>query len=228
MIDFTLLFPHSPEKDVFKNLPRLEWNSILQSSSFEEEGRLHPFVVTAGRSAIGTETVVSPFVVIEDDVVIGKNCLIRSGALIRSGTVIENNCIIGHNAEIKNSYICEGAKIQGNTFVGDSIIGKGARIGTGCVTGNRRFDQKEIEWHMPKGKIKSGIDKLGLLLGDYARLGANVTTNPGTVIGAYTWVTGGISVSGHIPARKFVKLTGEIVDNTQSAELTSFDKQGNL
>ncbi len=201
MSSFQTIFPHIPGDFPFK-LPKLEWEIQEQ---------------------VGEGTEIGQYVVIEENVQIGKNCLIRSHVLLRSGTVIGDNCVIGHGSEIKNTYICDEAKIGSHCFVGDSIIGKGARIGSGTITGNRRFDQKPIDWLTNEGKVASTKDKLGLLLGDYARLGAHVTTNPGVIIGAYTWVSGGEVVSQHIPEKTFVKIGGDIVENKQTMDLSSQD-----
>ncbi len=223
------IFPHASEstKEVLANLPALSWADIFQRhASFKQEGKCHSTSIISDRVGIGMGTEIGPFVVIEDNVLIGKNCVIRAGALIRSNTIIGDDCVIGHGAEIKHAFIFDQAKIQGNVFVGDSIIGKGARLGTGVVIGNRRFDQQEISWQTEDGLVASGSDKVGALIGDYARLGANVTTNPGTVIGAFTWIIGGQAIGGFIPARTFVKGKGELVENLHAKELSAVDKNG--
>lgn len=204
MPNYQSIFPSFSEHLPF-SLPSLEWET---------------------KEGIGEGTEIGQFVVIEENVQIGKNCLIRSHVLLRRGTIIGDNCVIGHGTEIKNTYICDEAKIGSHCFVGDSIIGKGARIGSGTITGNRRFDQKEIDWLTAEGKIQSGKDKLGLLLGDYARLGANVTTNPGVIIGSQTWVSGGEVVSTYLPEKSFVKIGGEVVKNTNPVIFSLTDQAG--
>jgi len=201
---FASLYPSFNQQFPFQ-LPSLDWEVL---------------------DGTGEETEIGEFVVIEEGVQIGKNCLIRSHVLLRKGTVIGDNCVIGHGSEIKNAYICDEAKVGSHCFVGDSIIGKGARIGSGTITGNRRFDQKPIDWFTSEGKVASGKDKLGLLLGDYARLGANVTTNPGIVVGPKTWVSGGEVISNYLPENVFVKIGGEVVNNTSATKLSLHDMNG--
>lgn len=224
-MDSKEIFPSSACA-ILEKLPQLDWKAELELKKFKNEGVSHSSAIIAKRVSIGLETVIDPFVVIEDDVIIGKHCLIRPGVFIRSGTIIGDHCVIGHNAEIKHSYIFDHAKIQGNTFVGDSIVGKGARIGTGTVVGNRRFDQDDISWSMKDNSIHSPHDKLGALIGEYVRIGANVTSNPGTVIGAYTWVSGGNVISGYLPPSKFMKIDGSILDNAKAGALSDEDKEG--
>ena len=160
-------------------------------------------VTFIGNYYIGEGTVIYPGVVIEGPVYIGKNVKIMPGAYVRPGTIVGDKCVIGFNSEVKNSIIQNGAKIASLAFVGDSILGKSARIGSGVITANRRFDQQNIKLKQENGeKIDSGSDFFGCILGDYARIGANSVTSPGTLIGPYTWIYPATSVHGFIPAEK--------------------------
>ncbi len=230
MISLQDFFPHAAKVegavDILAALPNLEWSSFFDHQEDDVMGEVHKSSVVAEDVQIGEGTIVDPFVVIEKNVDIGKNCHIRSGALIRSNTVIGDNVVIGHGAEIKHAFIFDQAKIASHTFVGDSIIGYGARIGSGVIIGNRRFDQKEIFWKVGTEKIASGADKVGAIIGDYARVGANVSTNPGTLIGAYTWIAGGQSVSGYIESKMYKKPNGETVNNLLAKDLSELDASG--
>jgi len=160
-------------------------------------------VTFIGNYYIGEGTVIYPGAVIEGPVYIGKNVKIMPGAYVRPGTIVGDKCVIGFNSEVKNSIIQNGAKIASLAFVGDSILGKSARIGSGVITANRRFDQQNIKLKQENGeKIDSGSDFFGCILGDYARIGANSVTSPGTLIGPYTWIYPATSVHGFIPAEK--------------------------
>ena len=153
-------------------------------------------VCISGPCAIGRNTVIGPGTVIQGPAVIGEDCLIQPGVLIRPGTVIGNHCVIGHGCEIKHSIVASHAKLQSMSFVGDSLIGRSARVGSGVILANRRFDQAPI------GATKTAF--FGCVLGDYARLGANSVTQPGTLIGPYTWVYPGTALRGFIPECKRV------------------------
>ena len=140
------------------------------------------------------------------------------GAYVRPGTITGNKCVIGFNSEVKNSIIQDGAKIASLAFVGDSILGKSARIGSGVITANRRFDQQNIRLKKEDGeKLDTGTDFFGCILGDYARIGANSVTSPGTLIGAYTWIYPATSIHGFIPKEKRVynKSNWTIEDNAK-------------
>lgn len=157
---------------------------------------LHESVVVKGKVAVGAGTVIDPFVVLEGPLVIGEKCEVRSGAWIRPGTVVGNECVIGHGVELKNTLMFNEAKIGTNCFVGDSVLGKGARVGSGTIIGNRRFDQKVIGIKIGDEKHSTGTDKFGAILGEYSRLGANVVTNPGTLVKKHGWVLSGVVLRG--------------------------------
>jgi bifunctional UDP-N-acetylglucosamine pyrophosphorylase/glucosamine-1-phosphate N-acetyltransferase len=185
-------------------------------------------VVIRGEVFIDEGTMIEPFVLIVGPAYIGKNVLIRSGAWIRPGSIIGDDVVVGHGMELKNVHLASNVKMGTNTFVGDSILGKGARIGSGTIIGNRRFDQQEVQLTIGEKKIGTGKDKFGCILGDYVRLGSNVSTAPGTVIGKHTFVYANASVSGFIPKDSLVKLrqTQEVVAKTGDFQLNHLDQAG--
>ena len=163
-------------------------------------------VIIKGEVHIGEGCEIDPFVLIEGPVWIGNRVQIRSGALIRSGCVIGDDAVLGHGIEIKNIHVARGAKIQTNSFVGDAIIGTETRVASGAILANRRFDQAEVILDIEGQKISTGRDKFGCVIGDRTRIGANVTTSPGTIMGKECLVYSNASLAGYYPARSIVKL----------------------
>lgn len=144
-------------------------------------------------------------VTIEGPVYIGKNVEIKPGAYIRPGSIISDRCSIGFNSEVKSSVLQEGAKVASLSFVGDSILGKSARIGSGVITANRRFDQGNIKTRNEnQEKVDTNTDFFGLVIGDNSRIGANSATCPGTFIGPYSWIFPLTQVFGFVPELKRV------------------------
>src|SRR3989338_10553886 len=131
------------------------------------EGTVHETAVISGLVKIGKGAIIEPYAVIEGPAIIGEHTLVRSGALIRPFTVIGRNCVVGHSSEIKNSLVMDEAKVASFCFVGDSVVGFGARIGSFTVTENRRFDQKEITFKVNGQVFQTGTDKMGCVLGDF-------------------------------------------------------------
>ena len=81
-----------------------------------------------------------------------------AGALIRPGTIIGDNASVGHASEVKHAILQNKSKVASLAFVGDSILGKSARIGSGVILANRRFDQKNIEIKIQGKKHSMGTD----------------------------------------------------------------------
>jgi len=176
---------------------------------------VNDYVIVGNDVIIGEGTKIDSFTKIEGPCIIGKNVNISTNVYIRPYTIIGDNVTIGHGSEIKASVIMNNAKVATNVFVGDSIIGTRARLGSGTITANRRFDQSNIIIKNNGKREKLNIYFMGVILGDCARLGANVTTLPGTLIGEYTYVLPGTQVNGVIKKDKIVSY-----ERTSSKERT--------
>ena len=104
-------------------------------------------------------------------------------AYIRPGTILGDNCTIGYCTEVKHTIMRDGSKVSDLAFVGDSIIGKNSRVGSGVIVANRGFNQSEvIIKDEEKRPINLKREAIGVILGDNARIGSNSTTSPGTFI----------------------------------------------
>lgn len=179
--------------DVLNNIEQLFSkldSQVIENASIDES------VVINGPVHIGKGTVIQPHVTIEGPVIIGENVTISSHAVIRNNAFIGSNCVVGHAADIKRSLCLNKSKIQDLTFVGDSVLGVGARIGSGTIIANRKFDQSLIHYTKNKQKVNSTRDFFGAIVGTYSRIGANCTLMPGTTIGMHTWVLPGCILSG--------------------------------
>ena len=178
--------------------------TVVEKDLKENKGEVLGNVTFLGNYFVDEGTKIYPNVVIEGPVHIGKNCKIMPGAYVRPGTVTGDNVVIGFNTEVKNAILQNGCKLASLVFVGDSVLGKSARIGSGIVVANRRFDQANIWARIGADKIDTGTDFFGAVIGDNARVGANCTTVPGTFIGPYTWILPTIQLRGFVPAQRRV------------------------
>jgi bifunctional UDP-N-acetylglucosamine pyrophosphorylase/glucosamine-1-phosphate N-acetyltransferase len=198
-------------KEIFENCT-YPWEVLARTKSFLKENigdtqtnkceSIGDFCTFEGSYFIDEGTKISPRVTIEGPVYIGKNCKIKPGAYIRPGTIIGDNVEVGFNSEVKNSILQNGCKVASLAFVGDSMLGKSTRIGSGIILANRRFDQKNITFKKDGNVYSTETDYFGAVIGDCTRLGANSTTVPGTFIGAYTWILPTVQVRGFVPAEK--------------------------
>lgn len=160
-------------------------------------GNVHETATIDGEVRIGVGSRVHAHVHIEGPVVIGDHVSIRPHAVIRPHTFLGDRCVVGHAADIKHSICLDGCKLQDGVFVGDSLLGLGVRVGSGVITANRRFDQRQVMLYGPAAPIPTGLDFFSAIIGDHARIGANAVLCPGTVVGPYTWVGPGVVLRGH-------------------------------
>ena len=218
------------EKEIFENCtyiwePLNKINDYLNKKVVEQDVKINKattgeFCSITGNYFIDEGTKIGANVTIQGPVIIGKNVEIQSGALIRPGTIIGDNCVVGHGSEVKHAILQNKSKVASLDFVGDSILGKSTRIGSGCILANRRFDQKNIEIKIDGKKHDTGTDFFGAIVGDSTRSGANCATLPGTCIGPYTWILPTLQVRGFIPAEKrILPKTEYIIQDNPKTEL---------
>lgn len=150
--------------------------TISKSAEVSQEAKI------IGDVAIGDNTKILEGAYIKGPCFIGKNVVIGNNSLIRNGTDIENGCRIGAYSEIKNSLIMENTTTHAG-FIGDSIIGKNCKIGTGFNTANVKIDRQGITAVVNEKKIKTNRRSLGVVMGSNNRIGIRVSTMPGIIIG---------------------------------------------
>ncbi|HOX10064.1 MAG TPA: NTP transferase domain-containing protein [Candidatus Omnitrophota bacterium] len=151
---------------------------------------------------IGRDTVIYPFTVIEKGVVIGRRCSIGPFCRLRPGTVIEDGAEVGNFVEIVRSTLGPRSKAKHLTYLGDSVIGKGANIGCGTITAN--YDGRK------KSKTSVG-DKA--FIGSGTVLVAPVKIGSGAITGAGSVVL----KNKNVPARKVaVGVPARILDRSKN------------
>jgi bifunctional UDP-N-acetylglucosamine pyrophosphorylase/glucosamine-1-phosphate N-acetyltransferase len=131
---------------------------------------------------------------IEGPVVIDENSDVGPNCYIRSFTYLGKNTRIGNACEIKNSIIMDGTHAAHLSYVGDSIIGKNCNLGAGTITANLRFDKSPIEVAVKGERLNSGRRKLGIIMGDDAQTGINVSLHPGVLVGSGAWIAPGVTI----------------------------------
>jgi bifunctional UDP-N-acetylglucosamine pyrophosphorylase/glucosamine-1-phosphate N-acetyltransferase len=139
---------------------------------------------------------------VEGPVYCGKGSSIGPHARVRPSTSLEREVVIGASCDIKNSIVMRGSKIPHLSYVGDSIIGEECNLGAGTITANVRFDKRTVRLRVKKNLLDSGREKLGVLMGDRAQTGINVSILPGVRIGSDSWIAPGAIISQDVPSGK--------------------------
>ena len=177
-------------QDIFKGL---DYSRIHRSA------KISPSAHISGLVLIEEGVVIDHNAEIVGPAFIGKNAYIGTNSLIRDHTCIGKGSNIGYSVEIKNSVIQANCKIGRLSFVGDSVIGENALIGSGVTTMNvlRDKDMQKTQQQIKGREYK----KLGVIIGPNSVIGSNSVINPYVVIDADQVIPDGSVVKKNFPKK---------------------------
>ncbi|MHA1396233.1 MAG: bifunctional sugar-1-phosphate nucleotidylyltransferase/acetyltransferase [Candidatus Heimdallarchaeaceae archaeon] len=189
--------------DIGKPWNIIEANKLLLSK--EKETRIARNVVIDGNVDIKNtviieeNTVINSGTVLNGPLYIGPNTYVGNNVLIRDYSSIGAEALVGFGTEIKNSILFGGAKVYRLCYVGDSVIGKDTVLSSGVITVNTEVPRKEIEMNIGELRYKTGLMKLGAIIGDNCQIGVNTLIFPGRKIS-----TGSILQPGTVVKEDFI------------------------
>ena len=160
--------------------------------------------------------VVEPFVLL--DAQFGP-ILVRRDARIQAFTRLAGPCAVGvgstvHGGKVANSAIGEGCRVHGEVstslffgqcnkahdgFLGHSVLGRWANLGAGTTTSNLKNSYGTVQMWTPAGVVDTGMQFLGSLIGDHAKLAIGTQLMTGSLIGAGASVFGAMSPAKAVP-----------------------------
>ncbi len=158
---------------LFSNKGSFIHESVIVSSLAKIQGTVY----------ISENVVIRPGAHIIGPVYIGANSYIGSNTLIRTNSSIGKNVCVGFGVEVKNSVLLDGCHIGRLSYIGDSIIGQNVQFGAGTQTQNVQPNHLPIQMEILGQKFTLPVEKFGVMLGDKAVLGINISINPGIRIG---------------------------------------------
>jgi len=198
--------------DVFKKLS----DYIKANLKPEILGTVMPGAYVGENVFLGKGSVVQPGAWIHGPAIIGENCEIRHGAYVGAYTLAGDGVVLGHASEIGNSIFLNDSRAPHFAFIGHSILGNKVNLGAGTKLSNLKVTWKEIEIQ----GIKTGLTKLGAIIGDSSSLGCNTVTQPGTFIGKNVYGYPLALIGGFVPSNKIIKVR-------QTQETVEFDSNRN-
>jgi bifunctional N-acetylglucosamine-1-phosphate-uridyltransferase/glucosamine-1-phosphate-acetyltransferase GlmU-like protein len=163
---------------VFRGEIQLEGASVIMAGA----------IFSGSRIRIGRGVLIEPGALIKSPTIIGDGTEVRHGAYIRGNCLIGRNCVVGHVTEVKHTIFLNGAKAGHFAYLGDSILGNEVNLGAGTKLANLRFIKGDVAVATPESLVKTGLRKLGAILGDHVQTGCNSVTNPGTLLGKKSMV----------------------------------------
>jgi len=150
--------------------------SMLHNTSSSTSGTIEKGVTIKPPVSIGKDTTIYSGCYIVGPVVIGEGCEIGPNTCIFPSTTIGNSSVVHPFCEIRNSMIMNDVRIGSNSFIKNSIIGRGSIIENNfsSIDGNSTI---EIE-----GEFKK-LEKIGVMIGEDSIMGSHVVVEPGKIIG---------------------------------------------
>ncbi len=177
---------------------------------------ISPAAHVEGDVRVGSNAKIFEFAVVKGPCYVGEDCVVGTHALVRDYTDLEPGTVIGAHAEAARCLFQAGASTHSGYF-GDSIFDRKARVGAGTVTANVAVHRGEIKTTVKGERIGTGRTSLGAVVGEDTQLGINVSTMPGVLVGAHSFVAPGITVEANVPANARCHLRQETVTKTKRA-----------
>lgn len=181
----------------------LKLGEMLAEDKFEKRG---------DNIWIAKSAVIAPTASLTGPLIIDENAEIRHCAFIRGNAIVGKNAVVGNSTELKNVILFDNVQVPHYNYVGDSILGYKSHMGAGSITSNVKSDKTLVEIKVQGVNVKTGLKKMGAVLGDNVEVGCGSILNPGSVIGANTNIYPLSSVRGYVPGGSIYKKQGEVVE----------------
>ncbi len=165
--------------DVFPVMEHFVWGMQRRVAM---SAQVAPSVVIDGSVVLAHGARVLENAVIHGPAYIGEKAIIGNNVLIRGGCHVGARSVVGFSTEVKHSYIGRDCWFHTN-YVGDSVIADGCSFGSGAVTVNLRFDEGVVNVQVNGARIATGMNKLGVIMGQGVRVGINASLMPGVLVG---------------------------------------------
>lgn len=151
--------------------------------------RIKPTVVIDAENGpvwIGESVTIMPHSFIAGPAFIGDHCVVKAGARLQGGTTIGAGCKVG--GEIDTAVMQGFSNKQHDGFLGHSYLGEWVNVAAGCTSSNLKNTYGTVRVPINGREVETGERLVGMLVGDHAKLGINLSVPTGAVIGFSTCV----------------------------------------
>jgi len=125
---------------------------------------------------------------LQGPVFVGAKSTIKMGAKIYEGTSIGEVCKVG--GEVEESIIHSYSNKQHEGFLGHAYLGQWVNLGADSNNSDLKNNYSTVKVYVNGEMIDSGLQFVGLTMGDHAKCGINTMFNTGTVVGVMSNVFG--------------------------------------
>ncbi len=219
--DRTLATFEMPHEVISKNMECISANleERIRSQRYQQ---MQDGVFTQGKVDIGQfvlfETQSGP-IIIEDGAKIGPYTLLRGPLYIgRKCKILEHaaikDCVsLGHTTkiggEVEASVVEPFSNKQHHGFLGHSYLGSWINLGAGTCNSDLKNTYGSVNMEYNFGKVSTGMQFLGCIMGDYAKSAINTGIFTGKVIGVCSMMYG--FVTSNVPSFvNYARLFGQL------------------
>ncbi|NTV02972.1 MAG: transferase [Chlorobiaceae bacterium] len=185
------------------------------------EGEIHPSAVLVNPEAISIcrgATVMAGAVldatdgyihigegaVVEPQAVLMQNVVLAPGARAKIGAKIYSNVFVGGaskaGGEIEDSIIEPYANKQHDGFLGHSYISSWCNLGAATNTSDLKNNYSKVSLVVGGRQMQTGLQFLGLLIGEHSKCAIGSLFNTGTVVGTSANIFGAGMPTKHVPS----------------------------
>lgn len=129
-----------------------------------------------------------------------ENSMVKMGAKIYGATTVGPWSKIG--GEVSHSVFQGYSNKAHDGYLGDSFIGEWCNLGAGTNNSNLKNTYEEVRlWNYATGRFEqTGLQFLGLIMGDHSKTAINTMFNTGTVVGVSSNIFGSGFPRNFIPS----------------------------
>jgi len=211
---------------------------VAPENVFVEEGATISHAIINATNAlvyIGRGAEIMEGAVIRGSLALCENATIRMGAKIYGATTIGPWSKVG--GELDNVMIFGYTNKAHGGFIGNSVIGEWCNIGADTNASNLKnnYDLVKVWNYYEQRFIDTGLQFVGLIMGDHSKTGINTMLNTGTVVGVNSNVFGTGFPRAFIPSFSWGGASGfinfdydkavEVADRMFSRRNLAFDEK---
>ncbi len=153
--------------------------------------RIDPCVVldaSNGPVIIDDDATIMSHSVIQGPVYIGKKSVVKAGAKIYHDTTVGETCKVG--GEIENAIFQSYSNKQHDGFLGHAYLGEWVNLGASTNNSDLKNNYAKISVKHNGRTIDTGLQFLGLIMGDHSKTAIGTLFNTGTIVGVSSNIFG--------------------------------------
>ena len=146
------------------------------------------FDTSAGPVVIDDRVQVGPFTYFRGPVYVGPGSRISEHASIKDRVAVGHTCKIG--GEVEDTILEPYSNKQHHGFLGHSYLGSWINLGAGTCNSDLKNTYGTVNMDYSCGRVSTGQQFVGCVVGDYAKTAINTSIFTGKVIGVASMVYG--------------------------------------